>query len=220
MLTYSIMLDGAFVRRKAGSAAKPATSQDVVRLSTAIQRHPLLTSHHLHRIYFYDAAPSTEIIENPFSKERLDFGATRAHRASEVMHSQLAREAYFANRLGELSFQGWAPKMDLRKVTEESLTLRSADIRPVVGQKGVDMRIGLDMASLSLKKLSSIIVLVTGDSDFVPAMKFARREGTQVLLVTLGHGVKEQMLHHADIVLPTNVTDWFIQCEDAICESL
>jgi uncharacterized LabA/DUF88 family protein len=30
----------------------------------------------------------------------------------------------------------------------------------------VDMRIGLDIASLTLKKLSSLIVLVTGDSDF------------------------------------------------------
>ncbi|HEY4090899.1 MAG TPA: NYN domain-containing protein [Luteibacter sp.] len=209
MLTYSIMLDGGFVRRKTGSATKPATSDDIVRLSAAIRSHPLLLSHRLHRIYFYDAAPSSEIIENPFSGERLDFGTTRAYRASEVMHNQLACEDFFANRLGELSVEGWTPKKDLRKVTEESLTLRSDDIKPIVGQKGVDMRIGLDMASLTLKKLSSLIVLVTGDSDFVPAMKFARREGTQLVLVTLGHGVKEPMRHHADVVLPSGVAEWF-----------
>jgi uncharacterized LabA/DUF88 family protein len=215
MLSYSIMLDGGFVKRKVGSAAKPAMSQDVVRLTRAIRAHALLASHRLHRIYFYDAAPSAEIIQNPFSKERTDFSLTRAYRANEVMHDQLACESFFANRLGELSFDGWTPKKDLRKTTEESLTLRSDDIKPVVNQKGVDMRIGLDMASLSLKKLSSVIVLVTGDSDFVPAMKFARREGSQVILVTLGHGVKDSMRHHADAVISSSAAEWVDQLHAA-----
>jgi uncharacterized LabA/DUF88 family protein len=46
-----------------------------------------------------------------------------------------------------------------------------------------------------------VIVLVTGDSDFVPAMKFARREGAQLVLVTLGHGVRDSLGEHADIVV-------------------
>lgn len=213
MLSYSIMLDGAFVRRKTGNATRPATCSDIVRLSAAIRTHPLLLSHRLHRIYFYDAAPSAEVIENPFSKERIDFSTSRAYRASEAMHNELACQDFFANRLGELSVDGWAPKKDLRKVNEESLTLRSDDIKPIVGQKGVDMRIGLDMASLTLKKLSSLIVLVTGDSDFVPAMKFARREGTQLVLVTLGHGVKDSMRHHADVLLSGTVAEWLTRLE-------
>lgn len=132
MLTYSIMLDGAFVRRKTGSATRPATCSDIVRLSAAIRTHPLLLSRRLHRIYFYDAAPSAEVIENPFSKERLDFSTSRAYRASEAMHNELACQDFFANRLGELSIDGWAPKKDLRKVNEESLTLRADDIKPIV----------------------------------------------------------------------------------------
>jgi uncharacterized LabA/DUF88 family protein len=44
-------------------------------------------------------------------------------------------------------------------------------------------------------------VLVAGDSDFVPAMKFARREGAQVFLVTLGHNVRPEMSEHADLAL-------------------
>ena len=43
--------------------------------------------------------------------------------------------------------------------------------------------------------------LEEGDSDFVPAMKFARREGAQIFLVTLGHSVREEMLEHADLRL-------------------
>jgi uncharacterized LabA/DUF88 family protein len=215
MLSYSIMLDGGFVRRKVGSATKPATSKDVVRLTQAIRTHPLLLPHRLHRIYFYDAAPSSEIIQNPFSKERIDFSVSRSYKANQVMHDQLACESFFANRLGELSFDGWVPRKDLRKTNDAFLTLRPDDIKPVVSQKGVDMRIGLDMASLSLKKLSSLIVLVTGDSDFVPAMKFARREGTQVFLVTLAHGVKEPMRHHADVVISSSTVEWFEQLDAA-----
>ncbi|MDB6160365.1 MAG: hypothetical protein JWO04_4071, partial [Gammaproteobacteria bacterium] len=45
------------------------------------------------------------------------------------------------------------------------------------------------------------LVLVAGDSDFVPAMKFARREGAQLFLVTLGHSVRADMLEHSDLVL-------------------
>lgn len=63
------------------------------------------------------------------------------------------------------------------------------------------MRIGLDIASLTLKQHVEIIVLITGDSDFVPAMKFARREGAQLILVHLGHDVREDLLEHSDIVL-------------------
>lgn len=46
-----------------------------------------------------------------------------------------------------------------------------------INKKGVDMRIGVDIASVSIKKLVKRIILVSGDSDFVPVAKLARREG-------------------------------------------
>ena len=63
------------------------------------------------------------------------------------------------------------------------------------------MRIGLDIASLALKQQVDILVLVTGDSDFVPPMKFARREGIQFAIVTLGHKVHQDLLEHVDFSL-------------------
>ena len=47
-------------------------------------------------------------------------------------------------------------------------------------QKGVDMRIGLDIASMAFKRQVDQIVLIAGDSDFVPAAKLARREGIEL----------------------------------------
>lgn len=41
-------------------------------------------------------------------------------------------------------------------------------------QKGVDMKIGLDIASLAYKKQLDQIILISGDSDFVPVAKLAR----------------------------------------------
>jgi uncharacterized LabA/DUF88 family protein len=54
---------------------------------------------------------------------------------------------------------------------------------------------------LCLKRHVEVVVLVTGDSDFVPAMKFARREGLQLFLVTFGHSVRDAMREHCDLLL-------------------
>ena len=53
-------------------------------------------------------------------------------------------------------------------------------------QKGVDLRIGLDIATSALRCVVSILVLVSGDSDLVPAMKFARIEGLKVYVEASG----------------------------------
>jgi uncharacterized LabA/DUF88 family protein len=70
-----------------------------------------------------------------------------------------------------------------------------------MAQKGVDIRIGLDIAWISLKRVVDLLVLVTGDSDFVPVMKFARKEGLKVYLEAMGHGVRRELKAHADFVL-------------------
>ena len=44
------------------------------------------------------------------------------------------------------------------------------------------MKLGIDIASLSYKHQVDQIVLIAGDSDFVPAAKLARREGIDFVL--------------------------------------
>lgn len=65
-------------------------------------------------------------------------------------------------------------------------------------QKGVDMRIGIDIASMTLKRQVDTIVLVAGDSDFVPAGKLARREGVELILDPLGQRINEDLHEHID----------------------
>lgn len=56
----------------------------------------------------------------------------------------------------------------------------------------------MDIAAITLKRQANIIILVSGDSDFVPAAKFARREGIQFILDPLWQNVAPDLSEHID----------------------
>lgn len=94
--------------------------------------------------------------------------------------------------------------------------LEPSDMRLGLRQKGVDMRIGVDIASITLKQQADTIILVTGDSDFVPAAKVARREGVEFLLDPLWQSVNDDLHEHVDGIVsgirkpdggPSNIED-------------
>ncbi|MDF0603664.1 NYN domain-containing protein [Psychromarinibacter sp. C21-152] len=85
-----------------------------------------------------------------------------------------------------------------RQVIEYWLALKPDDIYLPLRQKGVDMKIGLDIASMTLKRQVDTIILVTGDSDFIPAAKVARREGVEFLLDPMWRTVDGQLMEHID----------------------
>ena len=97
----------------------------------------------------------------------------------------------FALRMGDTAVHGWTlGKGALQDIKRETRSLTASDLVPDIEQKGVDLRIGLDIARLALRELVGALVVVTGDSDFIPAFKFARREGVRVYLHHMGHNVK------------------------------
>lgn len=65
----------------------------------------------------------------------------------------------------------------------------------------MDLRLGLDIARLALRQLVGVVMVVTGDSDLIPAFKFARREGIRVYLASLSHGVRRDLKAHCDLML-------------------
>lgn len=159
----------------------------------------------LHRIYYYDSPPLTERVKVPLSTERMNFANTPLAKNNSALLQKLSHAPFFALRLGEVAFRGWKLNQKILHESNETITICKDDFSPNITQKGVDMRIGLDIASLTLKKQVQVIVLVTGDSDFVPAMKFARREGAQLFLVCLGHDVKDDLIQHSDMSLKINL---------------
>jgi uncharacterized LabA/DUF88 family protein len=112
----------------------------------------------------------------------------------------LRMESYFAVRTGELSFDGWVPIADsLAEVIKTGRAFVATDFKPQLRQKGVDLKIGVDSAMMARDSLVERIVLAACDSDLVPAMKLARREGVQIVLVSLGAAVKRLLREHADL---------------------
>jgi uncharacterized LabA/DUF88 family protein len=87
---------------------------------------------------------------------------------------------------------------DLAAVRDLWRSLDGGSVSLGLRQKGVDMRIGIDISSLTLKKLVDTIVLVAGDSDFVPAAKLARREGIEFILDPLWQQVNSDLFEHID----------------------
>ena len=73
------------------------------------------------------------------------------------------------------------------------------------------MRIGLDMATFSERRSVDRIVLISGDTDCVPAMKHARIAGLQVVLISFPKQAPPSELRwHADfcreVVWPQGLT--------------
>jgi uncharacterized LabA/DUF88 family protein len=200
-LSYAMLLDGGFLRRKLGSPKSPATARTIADFARSVQELPCLADMRLHRIYYYDARPLDTVVDVPLGGGQRNFGTSDLANQNRSIQAELPKEPFFALRFGELSHDGWHLKPRLQKAPGPTVQIAAADFHPTIRQKGVDMRIGLDIASLTLKRQANVIVLVTADSDFIPAMKFARREGAQLFLATLGHGVREGMREHADLVI-------------------
>ena len=207
-MKYAILLDAGFLKRRLGSSTDPVTAKRVVEFTETIAKRKELENHTLHRIYYYDAEPMKGIKPIPLTGSagnwsRHDFSKTPEYSANKTLLNDLRKEPFFAIRLGELTFRGWLVRPNKLKAggNRTSLNIESGDLKPNVQQKGVDLRIGLDIAALALKHHVEIIALVAGDSDFIPALKFARREGKQVFLYSLGLGqnIHPDLCEHADL---------------------
>ena len=196
-------MDGGFVKKKLQQKHKRVpTVQDIAGLSQKIMQNAALLEKDLLRVYFYDAPPFEGKLINPIDRTRTDFAVTSQARLNHNLLRDLELQPNFAVRRGLLKASGWKiGNLALKSISRTPRSLNANDFVPNFMQKGVDMRIGLDVAWLSLKGIVESIVLVTGDSDLVPAMKASRREGVVVYLETLGHPVFRELKAHADRVL-------------------
>lgn len=159
----------------------------------------------LHRCFFYDSMPFEGKTLRPISRQNVDFSKSDMAKFRNKLHRAIKKERSFALRLGEVKKRGgkwWSirPQVqnDLIKGTRQVSNLTDDDFALNVMQKGVDMRLGVDIAHLALKQQVNTIILVTGDADFVPAAKLARREGVKIILDPLWQGVGDDLYEHID----------------------
>ena len=201
----AVLLDGEYARkviaRRLGRFAEP---EDLMAEVRRILSSPAVVHLLLYRIFYYTAEPLAGTTTHPLDGAAVDFQASPVFSRNARLIDRIENEPDVAVRRGTVVHQGWelgsAAVRALVKGSKQQIEPR--DVVPKIVQKGVDVRIGLDIASLALKRLVSTIVLVTGDSDLVPAMKLARREGLRVILDPLGNRqIRSDLKKHADRML-------------------
>jgi uncharacterized LabA/DUF88 family protein len=161
----------------------PHTAQ-VVKNAQAI----LQADEELFRIFYYDCEPFDREVTNPVDGSKKDYKLMPAYAARKRFFFDLGQTGFVALRRGELKARGWEFGSAYRRALiagGAAVAPTATDVYPNFEQKGVDMRIGIDVATLSLKKIVERIILFSGDTDMIPALKLARREGLQVFVVKL-----------------------------------
>jgi uncharacterized LabA/DUF88 family protein len=167
-----VLIDGGFLRVEAKKAHKHYDPDFIEKFALKCQG----TDEQLFRVLYYDCALFTGTVKLPVS------GTPFTFTASDAWLHELSRKNLFAVRRGVLKFRGYKPKKT--PVTASPGTpLTDADFNPDFEQKGVDMRIGLDIAAYATSRAVERIILVSNDTDCVPALKYGRRAGLQTVLI-------------------------------------
>lgn len=205
---HAILMDGGFVIKKLQAQARTFPNADLVeQLAHRICLAGAAKESELLRAYFYHARPASAEVTNPLSGESTNLADTPVFRLHESLLDSLELKASFAVRLGETTVNDWRiGSKAMESMLAEPRPVHARDLVPNISQKGVDLRLGLDLARLALRGLVDTVIVVTGDSDLIPAFKFVRREGLRVVLATLGHGVRRDLKAHADLVLDASAT--------------
>jgi uncharacterized LabA/DUF88 family protein len=205
----AVLVDAAFLLNRAARIYGRRSPE-----ATARQLHHIALDHlnddqgrrvtHLYRIFVYDAAPALWKGHTPIGKQAVDYGRSEVANWRCAFHGHLKSLRKVALRFGEIPTTQveWV----LRSQTLKHLasgrrqwgTVTDEDFRLDLRQKGVDMRIGLDIASLAYKGQVNELILVSGDSDFVPAAKLARREGIDFVLDPMWATIRPDLHEHID----------------------
>ncbi len=221
----SVLIDGAYFLRRFSSSFPKLNSQDPKDVAWAVV---YIAAHHLavrnnpaqqldaidkfkfkpeestqfYRIFFYDCPPITKKIHHPVSNHSYDLSKKEQAISRLAIHRELQKVRKVALRLGRLNEKfEWRLKSDSCKRLIKSpndFIPTDNDFELDVTQKGVDMRFGLDIASMAFKRQVDQIIMVAGDADFVPAAKLARREGIDVVLDTMHQTPPNDLLEHVD----------------------
>lgn len=205
----AILVDGGFFLKRYRAIHKvrnlkpEKTAKDLWEMCLKHLSQAKSTTHELYRIFYYDCLPYSKKQHNPLTGNSIDFAKTDQYNFQHAFFDELKKKRKIALRLGILEDRKkWIIKPSKTKellskqITIDDLT--EEDVLFDFHQKMVDIKIGLDIASITLKGQVDQIILISGDSDFVPAAKLARREGIDFLLDPMWNPIKPHLFEHID----------------------
>lgn len=203
----AILVDGGFYRKRAkvlwGSKSPEERANE---LNEYCYKHlrDNYENRYLYRIFYYDCPPVEKNIYNPITQKTVSLDKTPEFLWMSQFLKELKHHRKFALRMGRIS--DTQIHYSLKHAPTKKLLRRDIDVSDItiddlelnLEQKGVDMRIGVDISSLVFKRQVNQIILISGDSDFVPAAKQARREGIDFILDPMRSKIKDDLFEHID----------------------
>lgn len=209
MLT-AILVDGPFFIRRIRQIFPSAIHYDakimadlVWRLSAAHLFERNQPKRHLFRIFFYDTPVFTQRVTLPVSKQQIDLSKSKEGQFRAAFQRQLQRKRKLAVKLGE------AREADAWKLNDDAMAdllgkrisvddLADEDFTPDSHPRGIELRMGVDLATLAYKRQVQQVVLLTGDGAFSSAAELLRHEGVDVVLDPMWQNISEDLFSYID----------------------
>jgi uncharacterized LabA/DUF88 family protein len=206
MKNVAVLIDGEWFRIAISDHLKKSLKRGVT--ADVMYKNALLSvdlkEEEILKILYYDCEPHTGNAVNPVSKKTVPCTAEAKLNARQRFFSELGQKPLIALRRGVLRKRNWTlTKAYQKKLLHSGQAVPPTENDVILGltQKGVDMRIGIDVATLAIKRQVDRIILISGDLDMIPAMKLARREGVQVGVVRVGgKPLRVELIEDADFV--------------------
>jgi uncharacterized LabA/DUF88 family protein len=124
------------------------------------------------RAYYYHCLPYQSAEPTPEEKQKFS--------SAERFLRRLSRLNSFTVRKGKLQYRG-----------------KTDDGKPLFEQKRVDVALATDLVMHGTKRFITHAILITGDSDFIPAVEIAQSEGVHI---TLFYGNGENSMPHDELM--------------------
>lgn len=206
-IRVAILIDGGYFIKRYNALYnkyRRKTAATIAKDLYKIAHTHVGNNNYLYRIFYYDCNPFLDKAHNPISKKCIDFSKTEQAKCRADIINELKKKRKVALRLGNLkASKKWilhdsiTKKLLNREISIDEIS--ENDVYYELRQKGIDMKIGIDITTLALKRFVDKIVLIAGDSDFVPAAKLARREGVDFVLDPM-HSlrIEDSLYEHID----------------------
>jgi uncharacterized LabA/DUF88 family protein len=209
MLT-AILVDGPFFIRRIRQIFPNNVHYDakvmadlVWRLSAAHLFERNQPKRHLFRIFFYDTPVHTQRVTLPISRQAIDLSKSKEGQFRVAFQRQLQRKRKLAVKLGEPSeVSNWKLNEDAladllgKRIAVDDLV--DEDFSPDANPRGIELQMGVDLATLAYKRQVQQVVLITGDGAFSSAAELLRHEGVDVVLDPMWQTISEELFSYID----------------------
>ena len=208
MTRTAVLVDGGFYRKRAehywGERKAVDRADELMKyVFRHLDKKDGPCRRELYRIFYYDCPPMEKTVFHPL-RGNIEFRKLDGYTWALNFFDELKKCRKVALRMGRLSEVGMhyelTPDATKRIVAGKKKVedLEDSDFRVAFKQKGVDMRMGVDISSLAYEGIVDQIILIAGDSDFVPAAKAARRKGIDFILDPMGNQISDDLFEHID----------------------